>query len=108
MPFKIATWNINSVRLRINLVQIPQELPARRAVLAGNQMPGRRLSAQTLSAARLRLFRAQRTEGLSRRRGALARAVRALRRTFVLRQDRLPPHLRCAGRKGGLKRPADG
>ena len=61
-------------------------------------MPGRRLSAEALQAARLRARRAQRAEGLSRRRRALARAVRADRRAELLRQGRLPAYLGGAGR----------
>ena len=53
--------------------QVSQKRAARRALPARDQVPGRRLSAQALQAARLRARRAQRAEGLSRRRRALAR-----------------------------------
>ena len=40
MPLKITTWNINSVRLRIDLVaKFFKAVAAGRAVPAGNQMP---------------------------------------------------------------------
>ena len=65
-------------------------------------MPGRRLSAQALQAARLRARRAQRAEGLSRRRRALAAAVRYHSDEGLLRQDRLPPRRRrCSARRPG-------
>ena len=67
-------------------------------------MPGRRLSAQALPAARLRAHRAQRPEGLSRRRRALAPAVRirarrasAARPTAAIR--------RVLGEHAGLRDP---
>ena len=56
--------------------QIHQSGAAGRAVPAGNQVPRRRVSAQALQASRLRARRAQRAEGLSRRRRGLAPAVR--------------------------------
>ena len=78
MRLSISTWNINSVRLRIELAgEIHQGGPPGRAVPAGDQVPGRQISAQAIQAARLRARRPQRTEGLSRRGGAFAPAVRS-------------------------------
>ena len=56
---------------------------------AGDQVPRRRVSAQAPAAARLRAHRAQRAEGLPRRRRDLAAAVRFADREGLLRQDRL-------------------
>ena len=79
MQLTVTTWNINSVRLRIDLRrQVHQGGAAGRPVPAGDQVSGRPVSAQALQASRLRACRAQRPEGLSRRRGALAPAVREL------------------------------
>ena len=78
--------------------QIPQERAAGCAVPAGDQVPGRCLSDQALQAARLRALRAQRPEGLSRRRHRLAPSLRELQVRQLLRQDRLPPHV------GGARR----
>ena len=69
-------------------------------------MPGRPVSAQALQAARLRAHRAQRPEGLSRRRRALAPAVRDLRhrRSFCGKTD--CRHVAATlGERAGLRDP---
>ena len=77
MRLTVTTWNINSVRLRIDLVA--KFLKAVRPdvlCLQETKCPDDALSAQAIQAARLRACRAQRPEGLSRRRRGLAAAVR--------------------------------
>ena len=107
MPLKITTWNINSVRLRIDLVaKIHQGGAAGRALPAGDQVPGRRVSAQALQAARLRARRAQRAEGLSRRRRALAPAVRERRhRRISAARPTAATSRWCSARRAGLRDP---
>ena len=51
MPLSVATWNINSVRLRIDLVRrFLAEHAAGRALPAGDEVPGRQFSARAPSA----------------------------------------------------------
>ena len=76
MPFSVATWNINSVRLRIDLVRhFLGEIPAARSLPAGDQMRRRKLPARALPPGRLPPHRNARAEGLSRRRHRLAPAA---------------------------------
>src|SRR6202043_2464513 len=73
--------------------QIPEVGTAGCAVPAGNQMHRRRISAEAFQAPRLRVRRAERTEGLSRRRRDLETAIRDNRYPHLLRQDRFASHL---------------
>src|SRR5262249_39779924 len=77
---------------------------ARRALPAGNQVSRRQDSAQAFQAFGLRARGAKWTEGLSRRRRALAPAVRNLQHPVVLRQGRLPARLGRAWRARGATR----
>ena len=94
MTLTVATWNINSVRLRIRQVgQFLDRYQPGHPLPAGDQVPGRPVPVQAVQAARLRAHPGQRPEGLSRRRHRLARAVRRDRQARLLRQGRRAPRL---------------
>src|SRR5262249_61526813 len=100
MPFKVTTWNINSVRLRIDLVaRFLKSAQPDLLCLQETKCPD-----DAFPMSRLRTRRSQRTERLSRRRRSLARSVRADRRAEFLRQGRLPAHRRGAGRTRRFER----
>ena len=104
MPFSVATWNINSVRLRMPIVErLLAGARARRALPAGDEVSGRTLPLRALPRARLPACRDPRPEGLSRRRHHLAPAARSRRAPPLLRDCRQPPPLRA--RPG--RRPVD-
>ena len=106
LPFSVVTWNINSVRLRIETRRpLSEGAAARRAVPAGDEMPGREFPVRRVREARLRPHRAQRAEGLPRRRHRLAPPVRRRRPPRLLREGRQPPCRRDAGRArfGGVE-----
>ena len=69
MRLKVATWNINSVRLRSGLVsQFLAEHRARRAVPAGDQVPGRPVPVRRFRKPGYEHIAIHGAEGLSRRR----------------------------------------
>ena len=77
MQITVTTWNINSVRLRIDLVaKFIKAVRPDVLCLQETKCPDDSFPLQALQAARLRAHRAQRPEGLSRRRRSLAAAVR--------------------------------
>ena len=68
MRFRLATWNINSVRLRLDLIEsLRQGVPAGRALPARDQMHRRQISRARAPRARLAAHRGGGPEGLSRR-----------------------------------------
>ena len=91
MPFSIATWNINSVRLRLPLVE--RLLRERGPMCSACRKPSARTSCFRSSSSRRLGYpahRRQRPEGLSRRRDDLAAAARGRRAAAVLRHRGQP------------------
>ena len=107
MPFSIATWNINSVRLRMPIVE---RLLAEHApdvlCLQETKCPDELFPFDRFRGARLPPHRDPRPEGLSRRRHHLAAAARDRRAAAVLRASPTAAICRCAFQAGGRVDPA--
>ena len=109
MQLKVTTWNINSVRLRIDLVAKfikavrPDVLCLQETKCPDDAFPLKRFKRLGYEHVAL-----QRTEGLPRRQRGLAPAVRHDEQERLLRQDRLAPRRRDVRREGRAARPADG
>ena len=102
MSFTLATWNINSVRLREGLVRAADARGgAGCAVPAGMQEPGRQDAARGLRSARLRPRRRARAEGLQRRRDPVETAARRHGRQGFRGSRPCPPRCGAAGKRGG-------
>ena len=100
MRFRLATWNINSVRLRVDLVR-----PLRPGPSAGPRLPARdqciegKFPELELRAFGLPAYRRSRPEGLSRRRHPFPPSVHARRAPRHLRTRTCTPSLRHARRR---------
>ena len=81
-PLRIATWNINSVRLRLPLLkELVAALEPDVLCLQETKCPDELFPREALRGAGLRHVALSRHEGLQRRRHPVAPAVRAARRT---------------------------
>ena len=101
MRLTVTTWNINSVRLRINLVaRFLRAVQPDVLCLQETKCPDDRVSAQAVQAHGLHPLRAQRAEGLSRRRHRLPRAVRRNRHSRLLRKTDAAIAVKIGGEAG--------
>src|SRR5256885_2870671 len=104
MRFSLTTWNINSVRLRIDIVAKflksarPDVLCLQETKCPDDRFPLKRFKRLGYEHVALK------TERLSRRRRAFAPAVRKLQHPVLLRQGRLSAHLGRARRARGAAR----
>ena len=109
MQLKLTTWNINSVRLRIDLVaKFIKAVRPDILCLQETKCPDDRFPLKRFKRLGYESRRAQRPEGLSRRRVLSRLPFESFNIQKLLRQDRLPACLRGVRRARRTARPDHG